>query len=214
MKHLQRYLIAGLLVWLPLWITLLIIGFVIDLMDKSLSLLPVAYRPETLLGVNIPGFGLLLSLVILIATGLLVTNFMGRRLVMIWEAFLSRIPLVRTIYSGVKQVVDTLFTPGGQSFRKVLLVEYPRQGLWSVAFQTGNGATQINSALEEELVTIFIPTTPNPTSGFLMLIPKKDVKELDMSVDEALKFVISLGVLQATKKIELPPEVTSAPAKP
>ncbi|MBI5448645.1 MAG: DUF502 domain-containing protein [Gammaproteobacteria bacterium] len=201
MKLIRRYLIAGLLVWLPLWITLLIIKFVVELLDNSLSLLPFAYRPEALLGVKIPGFGVILSLLVLVITGFLVTNFVGKWLVNIWESILARIPLVRTIYAGAKKILETLFSPTGQSFRKVLLVEYPRAGLYSIAFQTGNGSPRLNAEMNKEFVTIFIPTTPNPTSGFLMLVPKEDVVELNMTVDEALKFVISLGVLQPFKKL-------------
>lgn len=196
MGILRRYLIAGLLVWLPIWTTLLIIGFLIETMDKTLSLLPRAYQPDTLLGFHIPGLGLVISIVVLILTGMLVSNFIGRRLVMLGEFFLERIPLVRTIYSAIKQVLVTVFSSGGQAFRKVLLVEYPRKGLWSIAFQTGLGAEEVNGIVKEEMITIFIPTTPNPTSGFLMMIPRSEAIELTMSVDEALKFVISLGVVQ------------------
>lgn len=200
MKLIRRYLIAGLLVWLPLWVTLLVIGFVVDLLDGTLALLPAAYRPEALFGVRIPGFGLILSLVVLLLTGFFVTNFVGKWFVRGWEGILSRIPLVRTIYTGVKKILETMFSPTGQSFRKVLLIQYPRAGSYTVAFQTGNGTPSFNEVTQEELVTVYVPTTPNPTSGFLLLIPKKDVVELKMSVDEALKFVISLGVLHHFKK--------------
>lgn len=200
MKLIRRYLIAGLLVWLPLWVTLLIIRFVVDLLDQTVSLLPIAYQPQHLVGFNIPGLGVILSLAVLVFTGMLMANFVGKWLVQVWEALLSRIPLVRTIYAGAKKILETMFSPGGQSFRKVLLVEYPRKGMWSVAFQTGNGAEVINQAAQGDMVTLFIPTTPNPTSGFLMMVPKEEVIELAMSVDEALKYVISLGVLQPTKK--------------
>lgn len=200
MKLIRRYLIAGLLVWLPLWVTLLIIRFVVDLLDQTVSLLPTAYQPQHLVGFNIPGLGVILSLAVLVFTGMLMANFVGKWLVQVWEALLSRIPLVRTIYAGAKKILETMFSPGGQSFRKVLLVEYPRKGMWSVAFQTGNGAEVINQAAQGDMVTLFIPTTPNPTSGFLMMVPKEEVIELVMSVDEALKYVISLGVLQPTKK--------------
>lgn len=200
MKLIRRYLIAGLLVWLPLWVTLLIIRFVVDLLDQTVSLLPTAYQPQHLVGFNIPGLGVILSLAVLVFTGMLMANFVGKWLVQVWEALLSRIPLVRTIYAGAKKILETMFSPGGQSFRKVLLVEYPRKGMWSVAFQTGNGAEVINQAAQGDMVTLFIPTTPNPTSGFLMMVPKEEVIELAMSVDEALKYVISLGVLQPTKK--------------
>ncbi|EKD74737.1 MAG: transmembrane protein [uncultured bacterium] len=202
MRLFRRYLIAGLFVWLPLWVTLLVIRFVIDVLDSTLSLLPRAYRPDELFGMHIPGLGVILSLVVLLLTGVLVTNFIGNWLIQAWESFLARIPLVRTIYAGVKKILETLFSPSGQSFRKVLLVEYPRLGMWSIAFQTGNGAPVLNQAAGKEFITIFIPTTPNPTSGFLMLVPKDQVIELKMSVDAALKFVISLGVLQPFSKVK------------
>lgn len=202
MKLIRRYLIAGLLVWLPLWVTLLIIRFVVDLLDQTVSLLPHAYQPQHLLGFNIPGLGVILSISVLLITGMLMANFVGKWLVEIWEGILAKIPLVRTIYSGVKKILETMFSPGGQSFRKVLLVEYPRKGMWSVAFQTGNGNAELNQKTQKEMVSIFIPTTPNPTSGFLMLIPKEEAIELEMSVDAALKFVISLGVLQPNKMVK------------
>lgn len=202
MKLIRRYLIAGLLVWLPLWVTLLIIRFVVDLLDQTVSLLPHAYQPQNLLGFNIPGLGVILSISVLLITGMLMANFVGKWLVEIWEGILAKIPLVRTIYSGVKKILETMFSPGGQSFRKVLLVEYPRKGMWSVAFQTGNGNAELNQKTQKEMVSIFIPTTPNPTSGFLMLVPKEEAIELDMSVDAALKFVISLGVLQPNKMVK------------
>lgn len=203
MRHKQhlfrRCFIAGLLVWLPIWATLLIIGFIIQILDKSLALLPQAYQPEALLGFYLPGLGLVLSVSIVFFTGLIVTNFLGRKLIALGEAIVNRIPLVRVIYQAVKQVLNTVFASGSDSFRKVLLVEYPRKGLWSIAFQTGAGNKEVHDKIGEETLTIFIPTTPNPTSGFLMMIPRKNAIELDMPIDEALKFVISLGVVQESK---------------
>jgi len=196
MHKLRSYMMAGLLVWVPILVTLVVIRFILNLLDSFFGLLPVNYRPDGWFGVHVPGLGILLSLLVLFLTGLLLTNFLGRKLVLYWDALVARIPLVRSVHSGVKQVLHTLFTPEGPSFRKVLLVEYPRKGLWSIAFQTGKVSQSINGVSEEELVTIFIPTTPNPTSGFLMMVPQKDVVELDLSVDEALKMVISLGVVQ------------------
>jgi uncharacterized membrane protein len=194
---LRKYFISGLLVWLPVWVTLLVIKFLIDLLSKSLLLLPQQYQPDVLIGFHIPGVGVIVTVLVIFFTGLLAANFIGRRLVALGDAMMARIPLVRTIYTGVKQVTQTLFTPGGQSFRKVLLVEYPREGVWSIAFQTGEVGKEIEGRLNSEpMVSFFIPTTPNPTSGFLMMAPKNKVVELDMSVDQALKFVISLGVMQ------------------
>lgn len=196
MSYLRRYLIAGLLVWLPIWVTILVFKFLIDAMDNTLALIPAAYQPDKLLGFHIPGLGVIVSLTVLIVTGMLVSNFIGRHLVALGEYILIRIPLVRSVYMATKQVLETVFSSKGQAFRKVLLVEYPRKGLWSIAFQTGQGSTELNNALHSDLVSIFIPTTPNPTSGFLMMLPRNEVIELEMSVDEALKFVISLGVIQ------------------
>lgn len=195
MLMLRRYFIAGLLLWLPVVATIFIIKFLVDLIDKSLSLLPVAYRPDVILGYHIPGIGVIFTLVCILVTGLLVTNFLGDHLVNFWEKIVNRIPLVRSIYNAIKQVVQTLFNQSGESFRKVLLVEYPRTGMWTIAFQTGSGVSQIEQAAGEELVTVFIPTTPIPTSGYIVMIPRNSVKELDISVDEALRMVISLGVV-------------------
>lgn len=197
---LRRYFIAGLLLWLPVVATIFIIKFLVDLIDKSLSLLPVAYRPDVILGFHIPGIGVIFTLVCIMVTGLLVTNFLGDHLVNFWEKIVNRIPLVRSIYNAIKQVVHTLFNQSGESFRKVLLVEYPRMGMWTIAFQTGSGVSQIDQAIGEELVTVFIPTTPIPTSGYIVLIPRNSAKELDISVDEALRMIISLGVVAPNHK--------------
>lgn len=193
---LRRYLIAGLLVWVPILVTIFVIRFIINLLDQSLSLLPVKFQPDSLVGLHIPGLGLVLSLLILFFTGMLMTNFLGRQLMELWDKGVNRIPLVRSVYMGVKQVMNTIFSPSGNAFRKVLLVEYPRKGMWSIAFQTGDSIEIANNAVQKDMVTIFIPTTPNPTSGFLMMVPSDEVILLNMSVDQALKFVISLGVVQ------------------
>jgi uncharacterized membrane protein len=194
---LRRYFISGLLFWLPIWATYVVIKFLVDILNNSISLLPRAYQPDALLGFHVPGIGVIITLVVILLTGFAVANIVGIKLVSIWEALVKRIPLVRTVYTGVKQVLDTLFAPGGQSFRKVLLVEYPRAGLWSIAFQTGDGTPEVDKSVGEgEMVSIFIPTTPNPTSGFLMIVPRSKVVELKMSVEQALKYVISLGVVQ------------------
>lgn len=199
LAFIRNCLISGLLVWLPIWVTLLVIKFVVDLLSKSLLILPPHLQPDVVLGFHLPGVGVVLTLLVIFLTGLLARNIIGSRLVSMWDAMMARIPLVRSIYTGVKQVTDTLFKPGGQSFRKVLLVEYPCAGVWSIAFQTGEGNKEVETAIGgEPMVAYFIPTTPNPTSGFLMLKPKSQVIELDMSVDQALKYVISLGVVQPT----------------
>lgn len=208
MARLRRYFISGLLVWVPVWVTVLVIMFVIELLDASLTFIPEAYHPDKLLGIHIPGLGVILTLLLITGTGMLVTNIIGNRLVEWSERFISRIPLVRTIYQSVKQVLTTVFSTNGQAFRKVMLVEYPRAGSWSIAFQTSNGFHEAVDKLQEnDLVTVFVPTTPNPTSGFLILVPRKDVRPLNMAVDDALKMVISLGVIQ-------PSAIPAAPATP
>lgn len=191
----RRYFIAGLLVWVPIWVTLLVIGFLAHLLDKSLALLPSEYQPDTLLGFHIPGLGILFTLLIVFFTGVLVTNIFGNKLVTFGEAILNRIPIVRSIYSGSKQVMQTLFKPEGEAFKKVLLVKFPQQEMWSVAFQTGIGFAEAHKKIGEDIVSVFVPTTPNPTAGFLMLVHKKDTIELDMSVENAFKLIISLGVV-------------------
>lgn len=197
LQNARRYFISGLLVWVPIWVTILVIKFLVDLLDSILLWLPKDFRPDALLGVHIPGIGVLIILMVILTTGMVAANFLGRGLISFWDALVARIPLVRTVYSSVKQVLNTLFTPGGQSFRKVLLVEYPRAGMWTLAFQTGDATPEVEKSLTgETMVTLFVPTTPNPTGGFLMMMPRSKVIELNMSVDQALKFVISLGVVQ------------------
>lgn len=192
---LRKYLITGLVVWVPLVITFFVLKFLMDLMDNSLLLLPPAWRPEAVFGFKIPGLGALLALAILLLTGLVAANLLGRKLVEWWESILHRIPLVRSIYSAVKQVMETLLGAGGDAFRKVLLIEYPRKGVWTLAFQTGVGVGEVQHRTSREVLTVFVPTTPNPTSGFIILVPRDEVVELDMSVEEGLKFVMSLGVV-------------------
>jgi uncharacterized membrane protein len=194
MAALRRYLMAGLLVWVPLGVTLLIVAFLVDLMDQTLLLLPTAIQPEHLLGFRIPGLGLVLTAIVVLVTGMVVTNLFGMQLFTIGERLLQRIPLVRSIYASVKQVTESMFS-SGKSFRKVVLVEYPRKGMWSLAFQTGAGADEISRKTGQEIVNIFIPTTPNPTSGFFLMVPRDDVIELDMNVDQGLKMLLSVGVV-------------------
>lgn len=201
----RRYLIAGLLVWLPLGVTLLVIRLLVGFMDKTLLIIPEAYHPDTLLGFHLPGLGLLLAVAIVLVTGVIVANFFGRRVVAFWESLLARIPLVRTIYHSVKQVAETVLANDGQSFRTVLLIEYPRRGIWTLAFQTGRAVGEIQERTGAEIINIFIPTTPNPTSGFFIMLPRDDVIELSMSVDDGLKMIVSMGVIvpeDKRKKLE------------
>ncbi len=196
----RKYFITGLLIWVPLVITLWVLDILISTMDQSLRLLPPEWRPEALFGYHIPGLGVILTLLVVFLTGLFTANMLGQRLVKFWEWLLSRIPVVKTIYSGVKQVSDTLFSGQGQAFRKALLVQYPREGSWIIAFQTGQPGGDVANHLKGEYVSVYVPTTPNPTSGFFLMMPKSDVIELDLSVDEALKYIISMGVATPVKQ--------------
>ncbi|MBL1142294.1 MAG: DUF502 domain-containing protein [Proteobacteria bacterium] len=195
MGTLRKYIIAGLLVWLPLAATIVIIKLVIDLLDKTILLLPPEWQPATVLGFSIPGFGVILAISILLITGMLAANLFGRRLVSFWESILNRIPLVRSIYNSVKQISTTLFDSKGKSFRKVVMLEYPRKGLWSIGFLSNDNVSTDIDGLNAGLVAVFVPTTPNPTSGFIIMTPREDITELDMTIEEGFKFIISMGVI-------------------
>ena len=195
MARLRKYFIAGLLVWVPLVVTFLLVRFTINLVDRTLVLVPRKYRPEELLGFEIPGVGLVLTIVVMLITGAIVANLFGRRLVNIWEDFLSKIPFVRTVYSTVKQVTSTLFSDTSQSFREVVLVEYPRKGTWVLAFVTGETPEFLTQAAKKELINLFVPTTPNPTSGFYVMVEPKDIRKLEISVEDGLKMILSAGVI-------------------
>jgi len=191
----KRYLIAGLLVWAPLGITIWVLHFLVTTLDQTLLLFPEGARPDKLLGYHIPGFGVLLSFGLLLLTGVVAANFFGARLIRFWESALGRIPVVKSIYSSVKQVSDTLLSDSGNAFRKALLVEFPHEGSWTIAFLTGTPAPAVAAHLAEEHLSVYVPTTPNPTSGYFIIVPRSRVRELDMTVDEALKYVISMGVV-------------------
>lgn len=191
----RRYLVAGLLVWVPLGITFLVIKFLLDLMDKLLFVLPVEWRPETLLGFTIPGFGLMLAVILLLLTGFVGANLIGRRLLRIWESFLESIPLVRTLHSSVKQILSSILSTGGHSFKKVLLIEYPRRGIWTLCFQTSTASEEVQARMDKDSIVVFVPTTPNPTSGFIIVVAEEDTRELDMDIETALKLVMSLGIV-------------------
>jgi uncharacterized membrane protein len=195
MGTLRKYIIAGLLVWLPFAATVVIVKLVVDLLDKIILLLPPEYQPTAVLGFSIPGFGIVLAISILLITGMLAANLFGRRLVEFWEAILNRIPLVRSIYNSVKQISTTILDSNGKSFRKVVMLQYPRKGIWSIGFLTNEDVSTDIEGLNEDLVAVFVPTTPNPTSGFIIMAPRDDITELDMSVEEGFKFIISMGVI-------------------
>lgn len=195
MKNIQKYLIAGLLVWLPVVVTVLLFRFLITLMDQTLILLPLQIRPESLLGFSIPGLGLILTLLVLLVTGVLAANIVGRTMVSFGEKILKRIPVVRSVYSAAKNFSELVFSETGQSFKKVLLIQYPRKGVYSLAFQTSTALGEVQKKTGKDMVCTFVPTTPNPTSGYIIILPKEDVIEMDMNVDEAFKMIVSLGVV-------------------
>ena len=202
MAAIRRWLLAGLLVLVPLIITVWVLNWVVGTLDQTLQILPAHWQPDRLLGIHIPGFGVLLALVIVLLIGAIASNFMGRRLLSWWNALLGRIPIVRSIYSSVKQVSDTLFSENGNAFRKALLVQWPRPGVWTIAFQTGTPGGDVLTHLGDDYLSVYVPTTPNPTGGYFVMLKRSDCIELAMTVDEALTYVISMGV------------VSPAPSKP
>lgn len=191
----KRYFITGLLIWVPLVITGWVLSLIVNTLDQSLRLLPENIHPQALFGFAVPGAGALLTLLMILITGLLAANFIGQKLVVWWEMLLARIPVVNSVYNSVKQVSDTLFSPNGNAFRKALLVRYPHQNSWTIAFLTGQPGGDVVNHLDGDYVSVYVPTTPNPTSGFFLMMPAEDVIELDMTVDEALKYIISMGVV-------------------
>jgi len=195
----KKYFITGLLIWIPLAITIWVLKLVVDVLDQSLRLLPAALHTENWLGVHIPGLGAILTVLIVFLTGVFATNFFGAHLVELWHEILHRIPVVNSIYSSVKQISDTLFSSSGQAFRKALLVQWPQEGMWTIAFLTGTPGAGVAKHLPPDSVAVYVPTTPNPTGGYFVIIARKNVIELDMSVDQALKYVISMGVVPPQK---------------
>lgn len=213
MAAVRKWLFAGLLVLVPLIITLSVLDWVVSTLDKTLHVLPGSWQPDQWLGWHIPGLGVLFALVVVLSIGAMASNIVGNRLVNWWHALLHRIPVVRSIYSGVKQISDTLFSEKGNAFRKALLVQWPHQGMWTVGFLTGQPGGELIKHLPEDCLSVYVPTTPNPTGGYFVMLKKSDCIELDMSVDEALTYVISMGVIVpggATK----PPAEGLPPASP
>jgi uncharacterized membrane protein len=191
----KKYFITGVLVLVPLFITVWVISGLVGMMDQSLFLLPETWRPKAQLGLEIPGMGAILTLLIIFVTGVIATNFFGKRLILVWEALLARVPVVKSIYASVKQVSDTLFSDSGNAFRQAVLVQFPRPGAWTIAFVTGKPGGDVANHLSGDYLSVYVPTTPNPTGGYFLMLPRADVVELDMSVDEALKYIISMGVV-------------------
>jgi uncharacterized membrane protein len=212
--QLKKYFITGLLIWVPLGITLWVLHLLVSAMDQTLLLLPENFQTEHWLGMHVPGMGVVLTFVVVFGTGLIAANMLGQRLLRFWENILGRIPVFKSIYNSVKQVSDTLFSSTGHAFRKALLVQYPRDGSWTIAFLTGQPGGDVVNHLQGEYWSVYVPTTPNPTSGFFLMMPKSDVIVLDMSVDEALKYIISMGVVspgansRAKGPVAARPEVT------
>lgn len=199
MHALRKWLLAGLLVIVPVAITVAVLRWIIDTLDQTLLILPAAWQPDRLIGVHIPGFGVLLTLAILLIVGAVTSNFVGRKLVRLGDAIVSRIPVVSSIYSSVKQVSDTLFSESGNAFRTAVLVQWPRPDVWTIAFVTGTPGGDVTTYLRgEEYVSVYVPTTPNPTGGYFVMLRKSDCIELKMSVDDALKYVVSMGVVSPT----------------
>ena len=196
----KKYFITGLLIWIPLIITLWVLKVIFDTLDASLLLLPVSFQTESWLGVHIPGLGAVLTVVIVLLTGIFATNFFGAQLVQLWHDVLNRIPVVNSIYSSVKQISDTLFSSSGQAFRKALLVQWPREGMWTIAFLTGTPGGDVTNHLPPDCLSVYVPTTPNPTGGYFVIVKRAQVIELDMTVDQALKYIISMGVVPPTPK--------------
>jgi len=191
---LRRYLVGGILIWLPILATIWVVRFILDLMDRTLEWLPPQYRPEVLLGFRLPGLGLVFAFVLVLVTGLLVTNLIGRQLVAYWEELLQRIPLVRSVYSGVKGFAESVLS-SSHSFRKVVAVEYPREGLWSIGFVTAEHVEEVSAKTGHSQVCVFVAAAPNPTSGFIVFVPRSRVIELDMSIDAAMKMIVTCGVV-------------------
>jgi len=191
----KKYLITGLLIWIPLVITIWVLKVIFDALDQSLLLLPAELRTENWLGTHIPGLGAILTVLVVLLTGVFATNFFGARLVQLWHQVLHRIPVVNSIYSSVKQISDTLFSSSGEAFRKALLVQWPREGMWTIAFMTGTPGGEVVKHVPPDCIAVYVPTTPNPTGGYFVIVPRKDVIELEMTVDQALKYIISMGVV-------------------
>jgi len=192
---LRRYFITGLLIWIPLIITLWVLKVIFDMLDQSLLLLPESFQTEHWIGFHIPGLGAVLTLLIVFFTGIFATNFFGAQLVQFWHDVLNRIPVVNSIYSSVKQISDTLFSSSGQAFRKALLVQWPHPGMWTIAFLTGTPGGDVLNHVPADCLSVYVPTTPNPTGGYFVIVRRDQVIELDMSVDQALKYIISMGVV-------------------
>ena len=221
MPSLRKWLLAGLLVLVPLIITLWVLEWVVSTLDQTLRILPLSWQPDHWLGVHIPGLGVIFAVVVVLSIGAMASNFVGNRLVNWWHALLHRIPVVRSIYSGVKQISDTLFSEKGNAFRKALLVQWPHEGMWTIGFQTGAPNGDVLNRLQNQsggagesgdFLSVFVPTTPNPTGGYFVMVRRSDCQELSMSVDEALTYIVSMGVIAPGPSRNLPVKPLAPPA--
>ncbi len=208
----KKYFITGLLIWIPLVITFMVLAWIIGTLDRITLLVPEAWQPRTLLGFDIPGAGVAITLLIIFATGLVGANVLGQRLVRLWESTLARIPVVKSIYSSVKQVSDTVFSSSSHAFRKALLIRFPHTGAWTIAFLTGKPGGDAAKHLVGDYLSVYVPTTPNPTSGYFLMVQRSDTIELEMSVDDALKYIISMGAVYPTEKLPKRPASALKPA--
>jgi uncharacterized membrane protein len=209
----RKYLIAGLLVWVPLVITIFVLKLLIDTMDQTLLLLPARFRSDALFGFHVPGMGVILTFAVVLLTGVIAANFFGKKLLGWWDVVLKRIPIVNSVYGGVKQISDTLFSPEGKAFRKAVLVRYPQHATWTVALLTGEPEHEVTDHLGHDNVAVFVPTTPNITAGFFLIVKKTEVIELEMTVDQALKYIISMGVAEPPRRIASPSKTEAADSK-
>ncbi len=208
----RKYFITGLLIWIPLVITFMVLAWIVGTLDHIMLWVPEAWQPRTRLGFDIPGAGVAITLLIVFVTGLVGANVLGQRLVRLWEATLARIPVVKSIYSSVKQVSDTVFSSSSHAFRKALLIRFPHTGAWTIAFLTGKPGGDAAKHLVGDYLSVYVPTTPNPTSGYFLMVPRSDTIELEMSVDDALKYVISMGAVYPVEKPMKPSALTPKPA--
>ena len=196
-KALKKYLITGVLVWLPIAVTIWAMSYIISAADKLINLLPESWQPQHFWGFNIPGLGIVAATVVLFVTGVFAANVLGRRILGAWDSLLGRIPVVKSIYSSVKKVSESLLSDSSRSFKTPVLVPFPQPGIWTIAFVSGHIPDKLKGSLpqDDDYISVYVPTTPNPTGGYYIMVKKSDVRELDMSVDQALKYVISLGMV-------------------